>query len=117
MTGVLVACAALGVAAALSGWFVWQQGRSRASAAALMAGGSILLLGSGAAAVDLEAMAAPSFRLAGCLLLPFAVLAYPRLGWRDPMSFVLAVLLAGAGSLSVVWRAALDPMAYLIVGA
>ena len=117
MTGVLVACAALGVAAALSGWFVWQQGRSRASAAALMAGGSILLLGSGAAAVDLEAMAAPSFRLAGCLLLPFAVLAYPRLGWRDPMSFVLAVLLAGAGSLSVVWRAALDPMAYVIVGA
>lgn len=63
---------------------------------------AVLVLGSGAAVLDVRAGAAPSFRLAGCLLLPFAVLAYPRLGWRDPVSFVLAVLLAGAGSLSVV---------------
>jgi signal transduction histidine kinase len=76
----------------------------------------VVLLGSGAAALGLEGIAEPSFRLAGCLMVPFAVLACPRICWRDPMSFVLAVLLIAAGALSVVWEAALEPMAYVIVG-
>ena len=117
MTGVLAACGVLGVVTTVSGWFIWQTGRSRASAAGLLLGGAGLLLGSFAAMLDLQAVAAPAFRLAGCLLLPFAVLAYPRLGWRDPVSFVLTVALAGAGALSVVWAAALEPLAFVIVGA
>jgi signal transduction histidine kinase len=117
VTGVLAACVVLGVVTMVSGWFVWQTGRSRVSAAGLLLGGAVLLLGSGAGVLDLDGTAAPSFRLAVCVLLPFAVLSYPRLGWRDPVSFVLAVLLAGAGSLSVIWEAALEPMAYVIVGA
>ena len=44
-----------------------------------------------------------AFRLAGCLLLPLAVLAYPRLAWRDPVSFVLLVVVVAAGVLGVAW--------------
>jgi signal transduction histidine kinase len=117
VTGVLAACAALAVVTAVSGWFVWQIGRSRASAAGLLLGGVVLMIGVGAAALDRDGTAAGSFRLAGCLLIPFAVLAYPRLAWRDPLSFVLTVLLVGAGSLSVAWEAAVEPLAYVVVGA
>ena len=116
MTGVLAACAALAVVTAVSGWFVWQIGRSRTSAAGLLLGGVVLMTGVGAAVLDRDGTAAGSFRLAGCLLIPFAVLAYPRLVWRDPLSFVLTVLLVGAGSLSVAWEAAVEPLAYVVVG-
>ena len=53
--------------------------------------------------------------MAGLLLLPVAVLAYPRLVWRDPLSFVLAVLVVGAGALGAAWEDAAAPMSYVLV--
>ena len=54
-----------------------------------------------------------TFRLAGCLLLPLAVLSYPRLAWRDPLSFLLLVVVVGAGVLGVAWVGALVAMGYV----
>lgn len=117
MTAVLGATIAVGIVSAGSGWFVWQAGRSRLSATSLMLGGMLLLLGGAAALQDLDDIAPVLFRLAGCLFLPFAVLAYPRLTWRDPLSFVLMVLVVAAGVLGAAWEAAFGPMAYVLVGA
>lgn len=116
MSAVLGTAAAAGVVTTWSGWFVWHSGRSRASAAALLVSGTLLALGSAGAALGLEVVAAPTLRLAACLLLPLAILAYPRLEYRDPLSFVLTVVLCGAGALGVVWGAAVEPMGYVIVG-
>ncbi len=115
MNVVLAAGAAVGVVTTSSGWFVWHSGRSRISAVALMLGGAALVLGASAAVLGLDEITPPVVRLGGCLLLPLAVLAYPRLAWRDPLSFVLAVLVFAAGALSVVWAAAVEPMGYVIV--
>lgn len=115
MTAVLVAAAALGLVTTASGWFIWQSGRSRLSAGCLVLGGVALLIGCAAAVLDLDAAASPAFRLAGCLLLPLAVLAYPRLAWREPVSFVLLVVVVGAGALAVAWERALEPMGYVLV--
>ncbi|MCY7402253.1 MAG: histidine kinase [Nocardioides sp.] len=115
MTAVLATTIAVGLVTTACGWFVWHSRRSRISATALALGGLALVLGSGLALLGVDDPAATTFRLAGGLVLPFAVLAYPRLLWRDPLSFVLAVLLIGAGLLAVAWEAALEPMGYVIV--
>lgn len=115
MTALLAAAVLLGVVTTVAGWMVWQAGRSRASACCLVLGGVAVLLGCAADLLDLDGAAPPVFRLAAFLLLPLAVLAYPRLSWREPVSFVLLVTVAAAGVLSVVWDPAADPMAYVLV--
>ena len=115
MNAVLASAVVLGVVATASGWFIGQAPRSRASAACLALGGVALLLGCAAAALDVAVAASPACRLAACLLLPLAVLAYPRLAWREPVSFVLLVVVAGAGAVSVLWDQALEPMSYVLV--
>lgn len=117
MTLALVVVAVVGVVTAAAGWFVWQSGRARASAATLELGGSLLVVGVGLVMVDAGALAGTAFRVSGALLLPLAVLAYPRLAWRDPLSFVLLVLIAGGGLLGAAWPVTLVPMGYVIATA
>lgn len=62
-------------------------------------------------------MAPSALRLAAALVLPIAVVVYPRPSWRDPLSFVLLTLVAAAGTLSVVWPDSFDQMGYVIVSA
>ena len=115
MTAVLVAAAVLGLVSTLSGWVIWQSGRSRTSAACLVLGGAALLVGCAASVLDLDAVASRTYVLASCLLLPLAVLAYPRLAVREPVTFVLLVVVTAAGVLSVVWERAQEPMGYALV--
>lgn len=116
MTAVLAAAAVLGVVATVSGWFIAQAGRrARASAACLVLGGVALLVGTAAVLTDVPGVAESSYLLAGTLLLPLAVVTYPRLAWREPLSFVLLVVVAAAGVLSVVWEPAQEPMGYVLV--
>lgn len=115
MTAELAAAAFLGVVATASGWVVVRSGRSRTAGLALLLGGAVTVLGSAAAVLDLAGVAPPAYRLAGCLLLPVAVVAYPRPGWRDPLSFVLTVVVTAAGVLAVTWPDTVEPMGYVIV--
>lgn len=117
MTAVLAATAFLGVVTTASGWFVRQSGRALWSAACLVLGGVALLLGCAAVVLDLDGVASPVLRLAGCLLLPLAVLAYPRLAWREPVSFVLLVVVVAAGVLGVGWEESFELMGFVPVGA
>lgn len=117
MTALLAAAIALGVTAPTCGWFIWHSGRARTSGAFLVAGGVVLVLGSAAVLLDLDTVAPPMFRVVGCLLLPTALLAYPQLRWRDPLSFVLLVVVLGAGVLGATWSAAFTPMGWVLVSA
>ncbi|GAA5107073.1 hypothetical protein GCM10023339_04680 [Alloalcanivorax gelatiniphagus] len=117
MTSVLAATVFLGVVTTAAGWFIRQSGRAPWSAACLVLGGVALLLGCAAVVIDLDGVASPVLRLAACLLLPLAVLAYPRLSWREPVSFVLLVVVVGAGVLSVAWEDAFELMGFVLVGA
>ncbi|WP_224276391.1 sensor histidine kinase [Nocardioides lacusdianchii] len=117
MTPVLAATAFLGVVTTASGWFVRQSGRAQWSAVFLVLGGIALLLGCAAVVLDLDGAASPVLRLAGCLLLPLAVLAYPRLAWREPVSFVLLVVVVAAGVLGVAWEESFELMGFVLVGA
>ncbi len=117
MTTTLVVVTVVGVMTAAAGWAVWQTGRARVSAATLQGAGALLVAGAGLVVVDADPLAATAFRTGGALLLPLAVLAYPRLAWRDPLSFVLVVLVAGSGVLGVVWPVTLVPLGYVIVSA
>ena len=117
MTAALATTAAVGLVTSSAGWFVWHSRRSQLCAIFLVLGGAALVLGSGLAAEGASEGAGTAFRLAGCLVLPLAVLSYPRLAWRDPLSFLLLVVLAAAGILGVVWDDALEAMGYAIVGA
>jgi len=113
----LGAAAVLGVVTAVSGWLIWQSARSRASGAALFLGGALLLIGCASSLLDLNSVTPTAFRLAGALVLPVAVVVYPRPSWRDPLSFVLMTLVGAAGALSVVWPDSFEPMGYVIVSA
>lgn len=116
MIAVLAATAVLGAVATASGWFIGQAGRrARASAVCLALGGVALLVGSAAVLTDVPGVAESSYRLAGILLLPLAVVTYPRLSWREPLSFVLLVVVTAAGVLPVVWEPSLEAMAYVVV--
>lgn len=117
MTPGIVAAIGLGVVTVGSGWFVWQSGRARTAAVALVAGGALLLLGTGLWLTGAEAVADRVLVLASCLVLPLAVLAYPRLTWRDPLSFVLLVVVAGGGAVCAAWPVATYPLVFVIVGA
>ncbi len=115
MTAALVTTMVVGAVTTACGWLVWHSRSARISAVALALGGVVLALGSGLLVLGADDAADPVLTLAGALVLPLAVLAYPRLVWRDPLSFALAVIVVGAGTLAVVWAAALGPMAYVIV--
>lgn len=117
MNATLGAAAVLGVVTAVSGWLIWQSARSRASGAALFLGGALLLIGCASSLLDLNSVTPMAFRLAGALVLPVAVVVYPRPSWRDPLSFVLMTLVGAAGALSVVWPDSFEPMGYVIVSA
>ena len=117
MNATLGAAAVLGVVTAVSGWLIWQSARSRASGAALFLGGALLLIGCASSLLDLNSVTPTAFRLAGALVLPVAVVVYPRPSWRDPLSFVLMTLVGAAGALSVVWPDSFEPMGYVIVSA
>ncbi|RYB94448.1 hypothetical protein EUA93_08890 [Nocardioides oleivorans] len=115
MSLVVAAAAVLGLVTTASGWFVWQSGRARPSAACLVLGGVALLVGSAVVLTDVPGVAPTAYVLAAALLLPLAVLAYPRLAWREPVSFVLLIVVATAGALCVVWEAAREAMGYVLV--
>ena len=117
MTPVVVAAAALGLVTTGSGWFVWQSHRARATAAALMTAGVLILLGTALALLETHGAAELAFLLAACLALPLSLVAYPRLVWRDPVSFVLVVLVVGGGLLAALWEAAFEPLGFVVVGA
>ncbi|SEC11383.1 Histidine kinase [Nocardioides exalbidus] len=117
MSAALVASAALGLVTTGSGWVVRKSGRARSSAVALVAGGLLLLLASGLALLGSDAAAGRIFLVAGCLALPLAVLSYPRLSWRDPLSFVVLVVLVGGGAISAAWPVAIYPLGFVVVGA
>jgi two-component system NarL family sensor kinase len=115
VTATIAAAIGLGVVTTGSGWFVWHSGRARASAAALVVGGLFLL--AGCALASLGGSTERLFLVVGCLALPLALLAYPRLMWRDPLSFVLLVVLVGGGALCAVWAPAIYPLGFVLVGA
>lgn len=117
MSLLLAAVTLFGLVAAGSGWFIWQSGRARVAATCLVLGGAALLVGCAASVLEIDGPATTAYPLAGCLLLPLAVLAYPRLAWREPVSFVLLVVVAGAGALIVVWEASAEPMGFVLAGA
>ena len=117
MTALVVAAAGLGLASTGSGWFVWQSRRARVAAVALVIGGVLLLLCAALVLLDAGRAAESAALFAGCLALPLAVLAYPRLEWRDPLSFVLVVVVVGGGLLAALWEAAFEPLAFVIAGA
>jgi two-component system NarL family sensor kinase len=113
----VVAAVALGVSSAVSGWFIVQGSRARLAGAALLVGGILALTGCAAIAVDLAGVAPTAFRAAGCLAIPAALIFYPRPDWKDPLSFVLTVVVLAGGALCVVWPAAIEPMGYVLVSA
>lgn len=115
MKAEVVIAALLGIESVVAGWVIVQSHRSRAAAGLLALAGAALLLGCAATVLDLDGAAGPAYRAAAFLLFPLAVLAYPRLAWREPVSFVLLVVVAAAGVLSVAWDVAGDPMAYVLV--
>lgn len=117
MTAPVAAALVLGLVTVASGWAIWQSGRTRPSAALLLLGGTTILVGCAAVLLDLGEVASTAFSVAGLVLVPLAVLAYPRLSGREPVAFVLLVVVAGAGLLSVVWDRAAEPMGFVLVGA
>ena len=117
MTAALIAAAGLGVVTTGSGWFVWQNERARASAAALVVSGLLLVAGCGLVMLDRSGAGERVFLLAACLSFPVALLAYPCLTWRDPLSFVLLVVVVGSGTVCAVWVPAIYALGFVIVGA
>ncbi|RYB89421.1 two-component sensor histidine kinase [Nocardioides glacieisoli] len=117
MTILVAAAVVLGLVTTGSGWFVWQSHRARVAAAALVVSGVLLLLGSAFVLLDVGDVAELVFLLVACLTLPVAVVAYPRLEWRDPLSFVLVVVVLGGGLLAALWEAAFEPLAFAVAGA
>jgi two-component system NarL family sensor kinase len=112
-----VAAIVFGLVAAVSGWFILHGSQARASGAALLVGGLGILAGTALLGLDLNDAAPFAFRAAACLIVPAALVVYPRTDWKDPLSFVLIVTVLGAGAVSVLWAAAVEPMSYVIVSA
>ncbi|MCW2799656.1 MAG: hypothetical protein JWQ70_1128 [Aeromicrobium sp.] len=117
MTASEVAAIVFGLVAAVSGWFILHGSQARASGAALLVGGLGILAGTALLGLDLNDAAPFAFRAAACLIVPAALVVYPRTDWKDPLSFVLIVTVLGAGAVSVLWAAAVEPMSYVIVSA
>lgn len=104
-----------GLSAAVCGWFIVQSARSKASGVALLVGGIVALTGCAAFGLDLRDVEPFLFRTAGCLLLPTALVLYPRASWRDPLSFVLVVTVLGSGAVCMAWPAGVVPLGYVLV--
>ncbi|MCW2749095.1 MAG: hypothetical protein JWR83_205 [Aeromicrobium sp.] len=104
-----------GLSAAVSGWFIVQSSRSKVSGAALLVGGIVVLSGCAAAGLDLQGAEPFFFRTAGCFLVPAGLVLYPRASWRDPLSFVLVVVVLGSGAVCMAWPAGVVPLGYVVV--
>ena len=111
----LASAIVFGSSAAVSGWFIVQSARSKASGAALLAGGIVALVGCAAFGLDLRDVEPFLFRTSGCLLVPTALVLYPRASWRDPLSFVLVVAVLGSGAVCMAWPAGVVPLGYVLV--
>lgn len=114
MTPLFAAAALFGISAAVSGWFILQGPIARASGAVLMLGGAATLVGCAAVELDLDGAAA-LFRFAGCLAVPAALVVFPRSRWRDPLGFVLTIVVVASGSICVAWPDATYAMGFVIV--
>jgi signal transduction histidine kinase len=113
----VLAAVAFGISSAVSGWFIVQGVRARVAGVALLAGGLLVLAGCAAIVVDVSEVAPAAFRAAGCLAIPTAIVLYPRAAWRDPLSFVLVVVVLAGGVLAVIWPPSIEAMGYVIVSA
>jgi signal transduction histidine kinase len=111
----LASAVMFGLSAAVSGWFIVQSSRSKVSGATLLIGGIVVLTGCAAGGLDLHDVEPFLFRTAGCLLLPTALVLYPRASWRDPLSFVLVVTVLGSGAVCMMWPAGVVPLGYVLV--
>ena len=115
MTILLAAAILFGVSATVSGWFILQGSTARLSGATLLIGGLASLAGCAAVEVELGDTAAVLFRASGCLLLPAALVLFPRPRWNDPVSFVLTVVVLAAGGICLVWSGAVYAMGFVSV--
>ena len=111
----LASAVIFGLSAAVSGWFIVHSSRSKVSGATLLIGGIVVLTGCAAGGLDLRDVEPFLFRTAGCLLLPTALVLYPRASWRDPLSFVLVVTVLGSGAVCMAWPASVLPLGYVLV--
>lgn len=117
MNAALVAAAVFGLSSSVSGWFLVQGSRARTSGVVLVAAGVVTWAGVAAEAGDVSDAAAVMLRAAGFLLVPSAVLLYPRVRWRDPMSFVVLVIVVASGLLATAWAESSTAFGYVIVSA
>ncbi len=115
MNAALIAAALFGLSALISGWFLFQGSTARASSVVLMAGAIVTLGGCASVVAELSLVAPGAFRAAGFLLVPTAVCLYPRVRWRDPLSFAILVVVVWAGVLATFWPATATPFGYVIV--
>ncbi|GAA3526485.1 hypothetical protein GCM10022234_24670 [Aeromicrobium panaciterrae] len=115
MTPELAAAIVFGVSAAGAGWFVLQGTMARTSGAALLLGGIATLAGSAAIELELDNTGATLLRSAGCLLIPAALVLFPRRRWNEPVGFVLTIVVLASGGIGVVWPGAIYPLGFVIV--
>ena len=96
----LIAVAAVGISMVVSGLLVLPRGARLAGSMLALAGltmiGSCLLV-----PADHDDLAQVGLTVAGAVLVPLALTAYPRLHWRHPVDFVALVAVVGAGLLAV----------------
>jgi signal transduction histidine kinase len=114
MTALVTAAIAFGVSAAVSGWFLVHATRARASGLLLLTGALAVLVASACTSFGASGVTASLSRTAGFLIVPTAVLLYPRVRWRDPLSFALLVVLVVSGLIASVWSASAEVLGYVI---
>jgi two-component system NarL family sensor kinase len=113
VNGSLACALAFGAVATISGWLLGHHRPARVAAGLLGGGGALVLLGAGAAIIEVHQVSPTLFRLGGCLLLPLAFVTFPVPRWRDPISFLVLATTGAAGALCVLWPASFEPMAYV----
>ena len=91
------AIATAAVSTAASGTALLLRRRATVSAALLVATGAVGLVTAVLLASGQDAAAATLGAVAGALLFPVAVVAYPSLRWRHPLDFLVLVVVGGCG--------------------
>jgi two-component system NarL family sensor kinase len=99
----LLALAALGVIAVISGLAMLGVRRVRPSAVLVVFAGLATLSGAVLEATGRSDAPRLAFIIGGALLAPLALTAYPALTWRHPVDFVSLVVIGGSGVLAVAW--------------
>ncbi len=117
MTPLLAAAIIFGVSAAVSGWFVLQARMARTSGVILLLAGVATLAGSAAIELELSDTGAALLRISGCLLMPAALVVFPRSHWKEPIGFILTISVLAAGGICVVWPDVIYAMGFVIVTA